>query len=45
LKEAFTVGDVTNYFIVFLVPGVITLLCAVAFSLTVKERRAARANV
>ncbi len=31
LKDAFTNGT-TNYFVVFLVPAVITLLCAVAFA-------------
>jgi MFS family permease len=37
LKEIFTTGDVTNYFMVFLIPGLITLFCGIAFSMTVKE--------
>ncbi len=32
LKEAFTADGTTNYFIVFLVPAVITLLCAAGFA-------------
>ncbi|MGD8278676.1 MAG: MFS transporter [Gemmatimonadota bacterium] len=31
LKDMFTTGAETNYFVVFMVPAVITLLCAVAF--------------
>jgi nucleoside transporter len=38
LKEAFTGDAGTDYFIVFLVPGIITLLCAGAFAFTVKAR-------
>ena len=32
LKDMFTADGATNYFVVFLVPAVITLLCAIAFA-------------
>lgn len=32
LKDLFTVGDVTNYTHVFLVPAIITVLCAIIFA-------------
>ena len=40
LMNAFTRDGTTDYFVVFLVPAIITLLCAVAFAGLFKERRA-----
>ena len=42
IQKVFTVGEVTNWRSVFVVPTVLTLVCAVAFVLLFKERKAAR---
>jgi nucleoside transporter len=39
LKNAFTVAGTTDYFVVFMVPAVITLLCGVAFAAFFREER------
>jgi nucleoside transporter len=40
LKNAFTATGSTDYFVVFMVPAVITLLCGVAFAAFFREERA-----
>jgi MFS family permease len=40
LKDIFTTNAETNYFIVFMVPAVITLLCAVAFPVFFRPKEA-----
>jgi hypothetical protein len=39
LKNAFTVAGTTDYFVVFMVPAVITLLAGVAFAAFFREER------
>ncbi len=39
IKDIFTVGDVTNWRAVFLVPCTLTILCALAFVLFFREQR------
>ena len=41
IKETFTTGQTVDYTKVFLVPFALTLLCAVAFFLAFRDRRAA----
>jgi len=43
IKDLFTKDDITNWRSVFLVPTVLTLLCAVAFVALFKEKKAAAA--
>jgi nucleoside transporter len=40
LKDAFTTDGRTNYLVVFLVPAIITLFCALAFSATFRQGEA-----
>lgn len=44
IKDLFTKDDITNWRNVFLVPTVLTLLCAVAFVALFKEKKAAAAG-
>ncbi len=39
LKQLFTTGAETNYFVVFMVPAVITLLCAIAFPVFFRPKK------
>jgi nucleoside transporter len=44
IRDLFTIGDVTNWTHVFLVPCALTVLCAFAFLLFFREERAAAAD-
>ncbi|HXG63557.1 MAG TPA: hypothetical protein VNO70_00525, partial [Blastocatellia bacterium] len=45
IRDYFTIGTAVDYMKVFLVPCALTVLCAIVFFLTFKEKRAALAEV